>query len=46
MNVYCIKCNHRLMVPQSDNCYACLGCESIIQIEPVKSCDDGGCSII
>lgn len=33
MNVYCIKCNNRLMVNQGSNTFTCMKCEGMVKIE-------------
>ncbi len=32
MDVYCEKCNGRLMVPHPEGIYVCLGCESSVKV--------------
>lgn len=33
MNVYCLRCNRRLMVDQDDGAYVCMGCEYMVEID-------------
>lgn len=50
MEIWCFNCK-RLMVEHKYAVYVCINCEARIHIkqsdnEIIKSCDDGGCSVI